>query len=162
MPSTQKQPVSAKQEPPLKQAKCKDSDFVSCQRTSGSSPKAVVIEDENDCSLGSEQTALQLAITRAKTRGEFAAPYSQIPPLARFSSSLKAVYDKPSRSDLFSVNERLCESDMQRALKLFNEERKAGKKSTGIEIEGKGQFSGRALSSLRRFCMISEVYPKVS
>ena len=89
MPLTQKQPVSAKQEPPLKQAKCKDSDSVSCQSTSASSPKVVVIEDENDCFLGSEQTALQLAITRAKTRGELAALYSQIPPLARFSSSLK-------------------------------------------------------------------------
>lgn len=158
---TQKQPVSAKQEPPLKQAKCKDSDSVSGQSTS-SSPKAVVIEDENDYFKGSEQTALQLAITRAKTRGELAALYSQIPPFAGFSSSLKAVYDKPSQSDPFSVNERPCESDIQRALKLLSDERKAGKEPTGIEIEGKGQFSERALSILRRFCMITDVCRKVS
>lgn len=165
-PAPTQKPVPAQhpaptQQPPLKPAKCWYSELVS--NTSGSSPKAVVIEDESDCFLESQQTALPAAMAKAKTRGEIAALYSKIPPLATSSSTtLKPVYGKPSSSDPFSVAERPCDSDIQRALKLLNKERKAGKEPTGIEIEGNRQFPERALSVLRRFCMIAKVYRKVS
>ena len=82
-------------------------------KTSGCSPKAVVIQDESDV-LTTQQTVLQSAIAGAKTRAEVAALYSMIPPL-RSSSALKAVYGVPSISDPFSSAVRPCESDIESA-----------------------------------------------
>lgn len=84
-----------------------------------------------------------------------------IPPL-RSSSALKAVYGVPSISDPFSSTVRPCESDIESAQKLLIDEQKAGTNPTGIEIEGLGQFSESALAVLKRFCVIAQMYHKVT
>ena len=155
------QPVP-KQHPPPKCPKRCYSESKPDTTLSASSQKVHVIEDDSDWVLESQQTALQAAMMKARTRGEMAALHSKIPPLSRSSSTLKAVYGKPSNSDPFSLAERPCEGDIQRALELLAGERKAGKEPTGIEISGMGGFSERALLILKRFCMIREVYRKVS
>ena len=111
--------------------------------------------------MTTQQTVLQSAIANAKTRAEVAALYSMIPPL-RSSSALKAVYGVPSISDPFSSAVRPCESDIESAQKLLIDEQKAGKNPTGIEIEGLGQFSESALAVLKRFCVIAQMYHKVT
>lgn len=84
-----------------------------------------------------------------------------IPPL-RSSSALKAVSGVPSISDPFSSTVRPCESDIESAQKLLIDEQKAGTNPTGIEIEGLGQFSESALAVLKRFCVIAQMYHKVT
>lgn len=102
---------------------------------------AVVIEDEGDFTT-SQQTNLQLVMAKAcTTRAEVAGLYSLIPPLtSRSPLTLKQVYGKPSSSNPFSLVEHPCESDIQRAQKMLNDEPKAGKNPTGIEIQGEGSL----------------------
>ena len=71
---------------------------------------AVVIEDQNKTLL-QQQTALQVAMANAATRGEEAALHSLLPPLSsRPSLTLRPVYGKRSYSDPFSLAERPPES----------------------------------------------------
>ena len=72
------------------------------------------------------------------------------------------MYGKPSNSDPFSLAECPCDGDIQWALELLAGETKAGKEPIGTEIGGMEGFSERALLILKRFCMIREVYRKVS
>ena len=81
-------------------------------------------------------------MAKATTRAEVAALYSLIPPLpSRSPSALNPFYEKLAFSDPFSVAERPCEGDIQRAHQILYNERKAGKNPCGIKIEGIGQFS---------------------
>jgi len=123
----------------------------------------VVIEDEGDFTT-SQQTNLQLTMAKACiTRAEVAALYSLIPPLtSRSPLTLKPVYGKSCSSDPFSLVNRPCESDIQKAQKILIDERKAAKNPTGIEIQGEEQFSENALSILKRYCTIADTHHKVS
>ena len=155
-----------RQHPAPKHAKCNHSLSKPMTENPPLKPKlkaAVVIEDEGDFTT-SQQTNLQLAMAKVcTTRAEVAALYSLIPPLTSKSPlTLKPVYGKPSSSDPFSLGERPCESDIQRAQKMLNDKRKAGKNPTGIEIQGEGQFSENALSTLKRYCNIADTHRKVS
>lgn len=73
--------------------------------TSHSSPQlkaTVVIEDQGETVLP-QQTALQVALAKASTRGEEAALHSLLPPLAaRSPLTLRPVYGKASNADPFS------------------------------------------------------------
>ena len=83
----------------------------------------VIIEDE--CNLkASQQTSLQVAIAKATTRAEVAALYILIPKVASrsLSAQLKPVYGNPPISDPFSIAERPCESDIQKANKIIHDE----------------------------------------
>lgn len=157
-----------KQYPAPKHAKCGHSLSKPMTEHPPSKPKpkpeaTVVIEDEGDFTT-SQQTNLQLAMAKAcTTRAKVAALYSLIPPLTtRSPLTLKPVYGKPSSSDPFSLVEHLCESDIQNAQKIRNEEQKAPKNPTGIEIQGEGQFSENALSILKHNCTIADTHHKVS
>lgn len=102
-------------------------------------------------------------MAKATTRAEVAALYSLIPPITSMSPcTLKPVYGKVAFLDPFSLAERPCESDIKRAQKILNDERREGKNPTGIEIQGNGQFSENALSILQRFCAITDTYRRVS
>ena len=133
--------------------------------TSHSSPQlkaAVVIEDQGETIL-SQQTALQVAMAKASTRGEEAALHSLLPPLpSKFPLALQPVYGKTSNADPFSLTERPCKSDIQKAQKVLLDAKKAGMNPTGIDIEGKGQFSESALCILKRFCTLADTTRKVS
>lgn len=141
MPSQKLLPPT--QQPPQKRAKCEYYDSV-CTKHSSPPKPVVVIEDQSEV-IASQQTALQIALGKAKTRAEDAALYSIIPPLCRALCALKVVFGKPSSCDPFSIAERPCESDIQRAKKLLHEEQKTGKNPTGVEFEGLGQFSENAI-----------------
>ena len=82
------QPVPNQQAPPKCPKHCYS---VSKPDTtlSASSQKVHVIEDDSDWVLESQQTALQAAMMKTRTRGEMAALHSKIPPLSRSSSTLK-------------------------------------------------------------------------
>lgn len=73
--------------------------------TSHSSPQlkaTFVIEDQGETVLP-QQTALQVALAKASTRGEEAALHSLLPPLAaRSPLTLRPVYGKASNADPFS------------------------------------------------------------
>lgn len=158
MPSQKLLPPT--QQPPQKRAKCEYYDSV-CTKHSSPPKPVVVIEDQSEV-IASQQTALQIALGKAKTRAEDAALYSIIPPLCRALCALKVVFGKPSSCDPFSIAERPCESDIQRAKKLLHEEQKTGKNPTGVEFEGLGQFSENAIRILTDFCKITETHHKVS
>ena len=106
--------------------------------TSHSSPQleaAVVIEDQGETILP-QQTALQVVMAKTSTRGEDAALYSLLPPLAaRSSLTLRPVYGKTSHTDPFSLTERPCESYIQKAQKFLHDAKKAGMNLTGIDID---------------------------
>lgn len=123
----------------------------------------VIIEDECN-SKASQQTSLQVAIAKATTRAEVAALYTLIPKIASrsLSAQLKPVYGNPPISDPFSIAERPCESDIQKANKIIHDERKAGRNPSGVEIQGIGQFAENALPILQRFCAIADTYHRVS
>ena len=112
--------------------------------TSHLSPRikaAVVIEDQDETILP-QQTALQVAMAKASTRGEEAALHSLLPPLAsRSRLTLRSVYGKTLNADPFSLTERPCESDILKAQKVLHDAKKTGMNPTGIDIVGKGCFS---------------------
>ena len=118
----------------------------------------------NGNSKASQQTSLQVAIAKATTRAEVAALYTLIPKIASrsLSAQLKPVYGNPPISDPFSIAERPCESDIQKANKIIHDERKAGRNPSGVEIQGIGQFAENALPILQRFCAIADTYHRVS
>lgn len=155
-----------RQHPAPKHAKCSHSLSKPMTENPPTKPKpkaTVVIEDEGDFTT-SQQTNLQLAMAKAcTTRAEVAALHSLIPPLtSRSPLTLKPVYGKPSSSDPFALVEHPCESDIQKAQKILNDEWKAAKNPTGIEIQGEGQFSENALYILKRYCTIAYTHCKVS
>ena len=78
------------------------------------------------------------------------------------SAKLTPVFDRLCASDPFTLSERPCESDIDKAQELLRGEQNTGKNPTGIEIEGKGEFSATSLSVLKQFCRIAETYHKVS
>lgn len=164
-PNLDKRPAKLVSEHPTpKQTKsCNntDSTSVNCHP----SPKAgntVVIPNESD-STTSQQSILQVAMAKAKTRAAVAALHSLIPPIAsRSLSLLEPVYGKQLFSDPFSLAEHPCERDIQKANNVLCDERKAGKKPRGIEIIGIGKFNDNALSILQRFFGIADTYRKVS
>ena len=124
---------------------------------------AIIIEDDQDDSETSQETTLEVAMAKATTRGEVAALFSLIPPVAlRSPCLLQPVYGKLSISDPYSLDERPCSSDIEKARKILNNERKAGKNPRAIDFQGVGQFSENALSVLTRFCAIADMYRKVS
>lgn len=112
------------------------------------SPKTVVLEDHKDANeIKAESSFLQKAFNKATSRAEVAALYHLLPPVAcRSSAKLNPVYDKLCAYDPFTLSERPCESDIDRAQKLLREEQNTGRNPSGVEIEGKGEFSETSLS----------------
>ena len=84
---------------------------------------AVIFEDDQDDSATSQETILQVAMAKATTRAEVAALFSLIPPVAlRSPCLLQPVYGNPSLSDPYSLAERPCNSDIENASKILNNE----------------------------------------
>ena len=128
------------------------------------SPKTVVLEDDKEATeIKAESSFLQKAFHKTTSRAEVAALYHLLPPVASQSSAkLTPVSDRLCASDPFTLSERPCESDIDKAQELLRGEQNTGKNPTGIEIEGKGEFSATSLSVLKQFCRIAETYHKVS
>ena len=102
-------------------------------------------------------------MAKVTTRAETAALYNIILPVKSSSpSQLKAVYEKSSSSDPFSIAAQPCHSDVEKAQKRLSDEVAADKNPTGIEIQGHRQFLEKALSVLKRFCKIAELSRKVT
>lgn len=163
---TNQQPEE-EQSPTLTYTKCSSnvhSTSTNCRQSRKIVDSATVIIEDECNSKAPQQTCLQCAIAKVTTRAEVAALYSFIPKLASRSPSaqLKPVYGNLPISDPFSIAERPCESDIQKANRIFHDERSAGRNPSGVEIQGIGQFAENALPILQRFCAIADTYRRVS
>lgn len=128
------------------------------------SPKTFVLEDDKDATeIKAQSSFLQKAFNKTTSRAEVAALYHLLPQVAcRSCAKLTPVYGRLCASGPFTLSERPCENDIDKAQKLLRGEQNTGKIPTGIEIEGKGEFSETSLSILKQFCRIAETYHKVS
>ena len=115
------------------------------------SPKTFVVEDDGGgTKIKAGPSSLQRAFNYATSRAEVAALYYLLPQVAcRSSAKLNPVYDRLCVSDPFMLSERPCESDIDEARKLLSDEQNAGRNPSGIEIEGRGEFSETSLSVLQ-------------
>ena len=106
------------------------------------------------------------SMAKATTRAEVAVLHSLIPPVSArplAACDLNPVYDTfLTLDDPFALNERPCESVVERAEDLLSDERKEGKNPSGIDIKGMGRFSEDSLAVLRQFCTIADTNRKVS
>ena len=106
------------------------------------------------------------AMAKAKTRAEFAALFSLLPPVSTKCSSTTALspfFGSPSDlHDPCDLNERPCESLVKKAQERFYSEKKDGRNPSGVKITGIGQFSGQGLTILKQFCTIADTKHKVS
>ena len=124
--------------------------------------KTVSIEDEENLET-LQQSTLQTAMSKAKTRAEIADLHKNIPSVApSLPSGVKVVYGKFSRSNPYCLTQRPCESDIEKAEKMLLAARRAGKNPIGFEFQGIGLFFENDLSILKRFCKISDTFYKVS
>ena len=106
------------------------------------------------------------SMAKATTRAEVAVLHSLIPPVSArplAACDLNPVYDTSlTLDDPFALNERPCESVVERAEDLFSDERKEGKNPSGIDIKGMGRFSEDSQAVLRQFCTIADTNRKAS
>ena len=106
---------------------------------------------------------LRVATAGARTRAEEAALITLLPPVSRSSASvLQPVYGEVSASDPFTLNERSCESVIEKAQMLLADQRKKGLHPSGVRIGGTGQFSEDGLSILKKFCSVASTKWKQS
>ena len=141
-------PTSSKQSQPTAKIE-KHDDFVSAK-------SHINTQSSNNCSTCEKESDLRVAMAKAKTRAEEAALFSLVPPVSRRpSTGLHPVYDAISTSDPFTLSERPCESVVQKAQKVLDDERKNGRHPWGVNIIGMGQFSEADLSNLKKFCSLA-------